>query len=97
MVKITPKRATKVTYNTEAVSQYITRYAGFQARLTNSIKDPVRALQIYRDKDVVEKCFSDLKNQLDMKRLRMHSLGTADGRLLSNSLPLYTKALFERK
>lgn len=94
VVKTTPKRGTKVTYNTEAVSQYINRYAGFQAILTNSIKDPVRALQIYRDKDVVEKCFSDLKNQLDMKRLRMHSSATADGRLFVQFISLiYISAL----
>jgi transposase len=94
VVKTTPKRGTKVTYNTEAVSQYINRYAGFQAILTNNIKDPVRALQIYRDKDVVEKCFSDLKNQLDMKRLRMHSSGTVDGRLFVQFIALiYISAL----
>lgn len=94
VVKTTPKRGTKVTYNTEAVSQYINRYAGFQAILTNGIKDPVKALQIYRDKDVVEKCFSDLKNQLDMKRLRMHSSATADGRLFVQFIALiYISAL----
>ena len=47
----------KVSYNSEAVSQYINRYLGFQVLLTNSIKDPIEALQIYRDKDVVEKSF----------------------------------------
>ena len=81
VVKTTPKRGMKVSYNNEAVSQYIKRYAGFQALLTNSIKDPVKALQVYRDKDVVEKCFDDLKNQLDMKRLRMHRSAAVDGRL----------------
>ena len=94
VIKTTPKRGTKVTYNTEAVSQYINRYAGFQVILSNGIKDPVKALQIYRDKDVVEKCFSDLKNQLDMKRLRMHSSRTADGRLFVQFIALiYISAL----
>jgi transposase len=94
VVKTTAKRGTKVSYNTEAVSQYISRYAGFQAILTNSIKDPVKALQIYRDKDVVEKCFDDLKNQLDMKRLRMHSSATADGRLFVQFIAvIYISAL----
>lgn len=94
IVKTTPKRGIQVSYNTEAVSQYINRYAGFQAILTNSIKDPVKALQVYRDKDVVEKCFDDLKNQLDMKRLRMHSSATADGRLFVQFIALiYISAL----
>ena len=94
VLKTTPKRGTKVSYNTQAVSQYINRYAGFQAIVTNGIKDPVEALQIYRDKDVVEKCFDDLKNQLDMKRLRMHSSATVDGRLFIQFIALiYMSAL----
>lgn len=94
VIKTTPKRGIRVSYNDEAVSQYINRYAGFQALLTNSIKDPMESLQIYRDKDVVEKCFDDLKNQLDMKRLRMHSSATVDGRLFMQFIALiYMSAL----
>jgi len=94
VTKTTPKRGVKVSYNTQAVNQYINRYAGFQALLTNRIKSPVEALQIYRDKDVVEKCFDDLKNQLDMKRLRMHSSETVDGRLFVQFIALiYMSAL----
>ena len=94
VTKTTPKRGVKVSYNTEAVNQYINRYAGFQALLTNSIKDPIEALQIYRDKDVVEKSFDDLKNQLDMKRLRMHSSAAVDGRLFVQFIALiYMSAL----
>ena len=87
-MKTTPKRGTKVSYNKEAVNRYTKKYAGFQALLTNSIKDPVKALQVYRDKDVVEKSFNDLKNQLDMKRLRMHSSATVDGRLFVQFIAL---------
>jgi transposase len=94
LIKTTPKRGIKVSYNQEAVSQYINRYAGFQALLTNSIKHPVEALQIYRDKDVVEKTFDDLKNQLDMKRLRMHNSATVDGRFFIQFIALiYLSAL----
>ncbi len=94
VMKTTPKRGIQVSYNTQAVNQYINRYAGFQALLTNSVKNPVESLQIYRDKDVVEKCFDDLKNQLDMKRLRMHSSATVDGRLFVQFIALiYMSAL----
>ena len=93
-IKTTPKRGVKVTYNKEAISKHIGRYTGFQALLSNSIKDPVKALQVYRDKDVVEKSFDDLKNQLDMKRLRMHSSRTTDGRLFVQFIALiYMSAL----
>lgn len=88
IVKTTPKRGTTVSFNDEAVNRYIKRYAGFQAILSTSIKDPVKALQIYRDKDVIEKCFDDLKNQLDMKRLRMHSSAAVNGRLFIQFISL---------
>jgi transposase len=94
IIKTTPKRGIQVSYNNEAVSQYIKRYAGFQAILSSAIKDPVETLQIYRDKDVVEKCFDDLKNQLDMKRLRMHSSEAVNGRLFVQFIALiYISAL----
>ncbi len=36
---------------------------------------------VYREKDIVEKCFDDLKNELDMKRLRIHSSKCMKSRL----------------
>lgn len=94
IIKTTPKRGMKVTYNNAAIRKHIGRYTGFQALLSNSIKDPVKALQVYRDKDVVEKSFDDLKNQLDMKRLRMHNSRTTDGRLFVQFIALiYMSAL----
>lgn len=94
IVTSTPVRGMKVSYNNEAVNQYIKRYAGFQAIFTTRFKDPVEALQVYRDKDIVEKCFDDLKISLDMKRLRMHSIETVDGRLFVQFISLiFTSAI----
>jgi transposase len=87
-ITATPVRGKKVSYKTEAVRQYISDYAGYQALLTTNIKEPLEALQVYRDKDIVEKCFDDLKNTLDMKRLRMHSIETVDGRLFVQFIAL---------
>ena len=77
--KTTPKRGLAVGYNQEAIGRHISRYAGFHALLSCGIKDPVEAMRVYRDKDSVEKCFDDLKNSLDMKRLRMHNSAAVDG------------------
>ena len=94
IIKTTPKRGKKISYNSDAVNRYVKRYAGFYAILTNSTKDPIKSLQIYRDKDVVEKCFDDLKNQMDMKRLRMHTAKTVHGRLFVQFIALiYISAL----
>ena len=45
-------------------------------------------MRVYRDKDAVEKCFDDLKNSLDMKRLRMHKSATVDGRFFIQFIAL---------
>lgn len=94
IIKTTPKRGRTVSFNQDVIQKHIKVYTGFQAILCNNVKDPVEALKIYRDKDVVEKCFDDLKNQLDIKRLRMHSTPTMDGKLFVAFLALiYASAL----
>jgi len=96
-VTSTPVRGRQVTFDTETVHRYIKRYAGFQALLTTKIKDPLEALQVYRDKDIVEKSFDDLKNVLDMKRLRMHSIETVDGRLFIQFIALLLVSILRRE
>ncbi|MFZ2960582.1 MAG: hypothetical protein WA705_27195 [Candidatus Ozemobacteraceae bacterium] len=90
----TPVRGRKVLYNDEAIEKHLKQYAGFFAILTNGIKDPVQTLMIYRNKDVVEECFDDLKNQLDMKRLRIHGSASMAGRFFVQFIALiYMSAL----
>ena len=97
IVKTTPKRGKVISYNNHAINQYVKRYAGFYAILTNSVKDPIKSLQIYRDKDVVEKCFDDLKNHIDMKRLRMHTAKTVHGRLFVQFIALIYMSALRKK
>jgi transposase len=92
----TPVRGLSVKYNNEAILAFRDNYAGFFVLLSNQFKDPVTTLYTYRNKDVVENCFDDL-NQLDMKRLRMHSSASMDGRLFLQFLALiYISALSNR-
>lgn len=56
--------------------------------ISNDVKDKVEALEIYRQKDTVEKNFVDLKNDLDMKRLRIHSNAAMDVRIFLQFLAL---------
>ena len=81
IVKRTPKRGLSVKYNDAAIQKYRKRYAGFFCILTNVKTDSGELLEVYRRKDVVENCFDDLKNSLDMKRLRIHTSATMDSRL----------------
>jgi transposase len=54
---------------------------GFFCLLSNADFSSEETLNIYRRKDVIEKGFDDLKNHLDMKRLRTHTSATTDGKL----------------
>ncbi len=88
IIKKTPKRGCKIHYNNDAIQTHRNRYSGFFVLLSNTTKDAVETLRIYRNKDVVEKSFDDLKNQLDMKRLRVQNSQTMDGRIFVQFLAL---------
>ncbi len=96
-IKETPVRGRRVLFNNESIQKYRKRYAGFYAILSNGIKDPLEALRVYRNKDAVEKCFDDLKNQLDMKRLRVHSSVSMNGRLFVQFIALIYMSALRKK
>jgi transposase len=54
---------------------------GFFVLLSNEVKDPVEALNIYRSKDLIEKAFSDLKDRLSMRRTSVSSEENLEGKL----------------
>ena len=49
--------------------------------MSNGIKDPVEALKIYRNKDLIEKSFGNLKERLDMRRMSVASEENFEGKL----------------
>lgn len=88
LIKETPKRGRQISYRQEAINEYKKNAAGYLVLLTNDIKDPVEALKTYRTKDVVEKAFDNLKNCLDLKRLRVHLEENMRGRLFIQFIAL---------
>ena len=96
-VKETPVRGRRVSYHHQAIREHRQRYTGFTVLLTNSLKDPLEALEVYRNKDTIEQCFDDLKNQLDMKRLRVHSTPVMDGRFFVQFVALIYLSVLCRK
>jgi transposase len=56
----------------QEVLQKELRHAGWMVLISNHVKDTKEALRIYHAKDVVEKGFLKLKNNLDLNRLRVH-------------------------
>ncbi len=79
-MKSTPKRGTKVTIKEEAVVG-AKRYYGFFALMTNETMDAITALELYRNKDVVEKAFGNLKERLNMRRTLVSSEQSLDGKI----------------
>lgn len=66
----------------------IAKTFGFFGILTNQEICNEDALSIYRRKDTVEKGFDELKNHIDMKRLRTHNSNTTDGKMFSAFIAL---------
>lgn len=88
----TPVRGRQVRYKDEAVRNYRERHSGIFALISNHEKDAMTALECYRNKDVVEKSFDDLKNEEDCRRLRMHSDQAAEGKLFLGFLALILRS-----
>jgi transposase len=78
IVKEPPKRVRKVAENGAAVSMARDKDSGFFSIMTMR---KMEVIEIYRRKKTVEHCFDDLKNTLDMKRLRIHLSQSIDSRL----------------
>ena len=79
-VKQTPKRGIVLSHKEDAIMQAEKNY-GYFALISNGIKDPLKALQVYRSKDVVEKAFGNLKERLNMRRTSVFSEHNLEGKL----------------
>lgn len=76
----TPGRGLRIEHDEEGIRKRICN-CGYFVLLSNEIKYPEVALEIYRNKDLVEKAFCNLKNRLDMKRTAVSSSESLEGKL----------------
>jgi transposase len=76
-------RRRTVEYNTEMIAQHKNKYAGHICFLTNdkTIETARAALTEYSTRDYIEKDFDEMKNDLDMKRIRVQSDARMKSRL----------------
>ena len=68
------------THNQEAINSHMQNF-GYFVLLSNHITDANTAISIYRNKDVVEKTFCNIKNRLDMKRTKVSSEECLEGKI----------------
>jgi transposase len=76
-------RSRTVEYNTEMIAQHKNKYAGHICFLTNdkTIETAQAALTEYSTRDYIEKDFDEMKNNLDMKRIRVQTDARMESRL----------------
>ncbi|MFA7166047.1 MAG: hypothetical protein WC124_09450 [Desulfoplanes sp.] len=70
---------------------------GYVALVSNVIKDPIKALGIYRNKNLVEKAFFDLKDRLGFNRPAVSSDMSLDGRLFVEFIALILLAYLKKQ
>jgi len=80
--------------NHEAVDA-LAENLGYFCMLTNDSISTEEVISTYRDKDVIEKTFDELKNHIDMKRLRTHNDNTTEGKLFCAFLALILRKHIE--
>ncbi len=95
-VKTTPVRGTKVIAKEAALAEAKRNY-GYFTLVSNEIKDPIKALEIYRNKDLVEKAFENLKERLNMRRIAVSSEQSLDGKLFVQFIALIYLSYITRK
>jgi transposase len=80
----------KVDYqkDTDKIDEQISRAGAFILLTTNFDLTAEQALKMYREKDVIEKNFEQLKNDIDFYRLKTHRIETTTGKMFVGFIAL---------
>jgi transposase len=91
----TPIRGVKIEPKQEAIDKTV-KNCGYFVLMSNDIKDPVEALEIYRAKDLVEKAFGNMKERLNMRRESVSSEENLEGKLFVQFIALIYMSYLKR-
>jgi transposase len=94
-IKETPVRGVTLIPMQEAISA-AEKYYGYFALLSNGVKDPLEAMEIYRSKDLIEKAFGNLKERLNMRRTSVSSEENLEGKLFVQFVALIYLAYIKK-
>lgn len=81
----------------EKINAIISRLGFFIIVETDFEASSLDVLMTYRQRDVVEKSFDDLKNELDMKRIHCHSDETTEGKMFVAFFALILRSCMQNK
>jgi transposase len=73
------------------------RYYGYFVLLSNEVSDTWKALSLYRNRDIIEKGFNNLKDRLNMNRLLVSSEMSLEGKLFVGFIALIILAYINKK
>jgi transposase len=93
--KVKYAKQRSVEYNLEKIKQHRNNYAGHICFITNdrTINTASDALKEYSTRDYIEKDFDEMKNELDMGRIRVHT----DGRMTARLFIQFIAEIFMRE
>jgi transposase len=77
----------KINIDDDLIKQQTYQY-GFFALISNYLNDANSVLSIYRNKDIIEKSFSNLKNRLNLRRTSVHSYENLEGAIFIQFISL---------
>ena len=86
-----------INRNHDAIDEKVSNLGYFLMMTTDLRKTPEEILDIYRRKDIIEKSFDELKNDLDMKRLRVQSEGATEGKMFIAFIGLILRTYVHNK
>ena len=95
-IKDTPVRGMKAVARQDIIDEAKKNY-GYFALISNEIKDPIEALEIYRNKDLIEKAFGNLKERLNFRRTEVSSTLSLDGKLFVEFVALIYLSYIKKK
>ena len=95
-VKQTPVRGVRVMPRQAAMDEAKSRF-GFFVLLSNEVRTSRMALEIYRNKDVVEKAFGNIKERLSGKRMLVSSEASLEGKLFVEFIALIYLSYIKRQ
>lgn len=90
------KGGAKIEINRDAMQDAQARF-GYFALMSNEIKDAREALLLYRNRDVVEKAFSNIKERLNGNRLLVSSEDALEGKLFVHFIGLFLLSYIKKQ
>ena len=90
------KKGNIVTIKEDVVKEE-KQYYGFFVLLSSEKMDSITALELYRNKDIIEKAFGNLKDRLNLRRTMVSSESGLDGKLFVGFVGLIYLAYIKRQ